>query len=41
MNKKKVILGLAAAGTALAMLPLFAAFEAHAAKGGCGGEASC
>ncbi len=27
--KKKIILGLAAAGTALAMLPLFAAFEAH------------
>lgn len=27
--KKKIILGLAAAGTAVAMLPLFAAFEAH------------
>ena len=27
--KKKIVLGLAAAGTALAMLPLFAAFEAH------------
>ena len=27
--KKKIILGIAAAGTALAMLPLFAAFEAH------------
>ena len=27
--KKKIVLGIAAAGTALAMLPLFAAFEAH------------
>ena len=27
--KKKIILGIAAAGTAIAMLPLFAAFEAH------------
>ncbi|OHA08502.1 MAG: hypothetical protein A3B37_00160 [Candidatus Sungbacteria bacterium RIFCSPLOWO2_01_FULL_59_16] len=27
--KRKIILGLGAAGTALAMLPLFAAFEAH------------
>ncbi|HBT81360.1 hypothetical protein A2757_01745 [Candidatus Giovannonibacteria bacterium RIFCSPHIGHO2_01_FULL_48_47] len=27
--KKKIILGIAAAGTAVAMLPLFAAFEAH------------
>ena len=27
--KKKIVLGLAAAGTALAMLPMLAAFEAH------------
>ena len=27
--KKKIILGIAAAGTALALLPMFAAFEAH------------
>ncbi|KKU51516.1 MAG: hypothetical protein UX74_C0026G0016, partial [Parcubacteria group bacterium GW2011_GWA2_47_10b] len=27
--KKKIVLGLAAAGTAVAMIPLFAAFEAH------------
>src|SRR3989344_8596081 len=27
--KKKIILGLAAAGTAMALIPLFAAFEAH------------
>lgn len=27
--KKKIILGIAAAGTALAMIPMFAAFEAH------------
>src|SRR3989344_2055391 len=27
--KKKIVLGIAAAGTALAMIPMFAAFEAH------------